>query len=147
MKHCTMKLVSILFAAIVLLGGSLFLMGGTAQAASMHTTPVSHQQMQQVPFCCNDIQVFVYATNVNVHADQFGQCPTPSTACQVSEQVSRTTVTAECQMRGQTVTDLGVTNNWWSLIIPPSGNDGWISNIYIQGGQTIAGEDFCPPGF
>ncbi len=141
MKHCTMKLVSILFAVILLLGGML-LVSNPAYAASQNTATVHSQTLHHTSNA--GVSVFVYATNVNVREEFTAGCfQNPNTGCPVLERISRVWVTGDCQIQGESITDLGITNEWWSSIVTPDGTTGWVSNIYIQGGQTIAGEPIC----
>lgn len=57
----------------------------------------------------------------------------------------RLTTDALCQKQGQTVSDPAVgTNNWWTAVMEFSGSDlAWVNNLYIRGGQKIAGVPDC----
>lgn len=141
MKCRTTKIMSILFIAFLLLGGML-LVSNPAYAASQNTSTVHSQTLH--PAANAGVSVFVYATNVNVREEFTAGCfQNPNTGCPVLERISRVQVTGECQIQGESITDLGITNDWWSSVVTPDGTTGWVSNIYIQGGQTIAGEPIC----
>ncbi|MEU0672959.1 peptidase M23 [Streptomyces sp. NPDC006172] len=91
--------------------------------------------------------VYIWATDVNVRHDgadadcvfypSRGTCPT------VVATVSRTTARGHCQREGETVRDSGYSNRWWTLVELADGRVGWVNNIYIQGGEKIAGVPDC----
>ncbi|MFJ8942225.1 peptidase M23 [Streptomyces sp. NPDC102395] len=91
--------------------------------------------------------VYIWATGVNVRHDgadadcvfhpSRGTCPT------VVATVSRTTAQAHCQREGETIHDSGYSNRWWTLVELADGKVGWVNNIYIQGGEKIAGVPDC----
>ncbi|MFF8828488.1 peptidase M23 [Streptomyces sp. NPDC015131] len=91
--------------------------------------------------------VYVWASNVNVRHDPAdANCWFhPSRSCPVVATVSRVTVQAHCQRAGETVHDSGYTNKWWSYVRTPGGQLGFINNIYLQGGEKIAGVPDCTP--
>lgn len=86
-------------------------------------------------FAAANPSVIVYATNVRVH--DFNNCPTPSTQCPVVAHINPGTYQALCQKEGEQVSDLGYTNTWWTELLAPDGKWGWVTNIYIKGGQKI----------
>jgi hypothetical protein len=61
----------------------------------------------------------------------------------VVEYVNAGSYQAKCQKQGETVSDLGYTNNWWTDVLTPNGHEGWVTNIYIKGGTKIAGVPDC----
>ncbi|MGA5171002.1 MULTISPECIES: SH3 domain-containing protein [Streptomyces] len=89
-------------------------------------------------------EVHVWASDVNVRnapsGTAFEQCKSyPSRAnCQVVAAVSRTTVTAYCQKVGETVSDAGYSSRWWTYLKSPSGQWGWVNNVYITGDEHLA---------
>jgi hypothetical protein len=85
--------------------------------------------------------VYIYATEVNVHWDN--ACKTPKVSCQVKAMVNPGTYKALCQKAGESVSDLGYTNKWWTDMQAPNGYWGWVTNIYIQGDVKIAGVPDC----
>ncbi|MDX3453162.1 peptidase M23 [Streptomyces sp. ME02-8801-2C] len=92
-----------------------------------------------------DAQVYVWATGVNVRA-----CPETSAACPPisGAQIGRRYVTAFCQRQGSAVVDGPYRNNWW-VQVNAGGPIGWISAVYIRGGdndQPVPGlstDSFC----
>jgi hypothetical protein len=91
------------------------------------------------------VSVYVWATNVNVRYGDSGTCFSyPSTQnCTPVTTISTQYVTDDCQIQGETVHADGYTNNWWSWIETSSGYHGWVSNIFIRGGQKISGVPDC----
>ncbi|MFJ4686636.1 peptidase M23 [Streptomyces sp. NPDC088789] len=89
--------------------------------------------------------VYIWATDVNLRHD--GADPNcvfhPSRTCPVVAKVSRTTVDAHCQRTGETVHDLGYSNRWWTQVELADGTIGWVNNLYIRGGEKIAGVPDC----
>lgn len=89
--------------------------------------------------------VYVWATGVNVRNGVDGYCaPSPSRAeCPTIVAVlSRTSAPAYCQTPGETIHDSGYSNRWWTYVQTPSGY-GWINNVYLQGGEKMAGVPDC----
>jgi len=50
-----------------------------------------------------------------------------------------------CQTQGQYVNDPAVGgNNWWTAVQEFAGSDiAWVNNLYIRGGEKIAGVPDC----
>ncbi|MEV2216061.1 peptidase M23 [Streptomyces sp. NPDC050997] len=82
--------------------------------------------------------VYVWATDVNLREQ-------PNTSSNVLAVRSTYWLDAVCQKQGQTVTDPAVgTNNWWTAVMELSGSDiAWVNNLYLRGGQKIAGVPDC----
>ncbi|MFE0450077.1 peptidase M23 [Streptomyces sp. NPDC058914] len=91
--------------------------------------------------------VYIWATNVNVrHDGADADCvfyPSRASCPTVVATVSRTTARAHCQREGETIHDSGYSNRWWTLVELADGKIGWVNNIYIQGGEKIAGVPDC----
>jgi len=92
--------------------------------------------------------VTVWATDVNVHNCSLStgyDFSYPETACPVYGTVAggNEQIWALCQQPGQTITYDGYTNNYWMVVKADNGQEGFISNIFIAGGQTISGVPFC----
>ncbi|MFG3659768.1 peptidase M23 [Streptomyces sp. NPDC047706] len=91
--------------------------------------------------------VYIWATNVNVrHDGADADCvfhPSRASCPTVVATVSRTTARGHCQRIGETVRDSGYSNRWWTLVELADGKIGWVNNIYIQGGEKIAGVPDC----
>ncbi|MFJ9817354.1 hypothetical protein ACIRU3_19170 [Streptomyces sp. NPDC101151] len=79
-----------------------------------------------------DASVYVWATGVNVRA-----CPQVSAECPPisGAQIGRRWVTAFCQRTGGEVTDGPYRNNWW-VQVNAGGPIGWISAVYVRGGDN-----------
>ncbi|MFJ4468060.1 peptidase M23 [Streptomyces sp. NPDC089424] len=91
--------------------------------------------------------VYIWATNVNVrHDGADADCvfyPSRASCPTVVATVSRTTAKGHCQREGETIHDSGYSNRWWTLVELADGKIGWVNNIYIQGGEKIAGVPDC----
>jgi hypothetical protein len=128
--------------AAVILGLGVFSLTPAAHAASTtHAIPARANNCVSGAPC-----VTVWATNVNVRDWRPGNCLSfPSTNCPVVDHLAggHETVEAVCQQPGQTITADGITNNWWMDIFGDNGQLGWASNIFIVGGQKIAGVPDC----
>lgn len=86
--------------------------------------------------------VYVYLNHRKLH--NFADCSQkPVESCPVLEYINKGTYQALCQQEGETVSDVGYTNDWWTELQDPNFGLGWISNIYLQGGHTIAGVPVC----
>lgn len=75
-----------------------------------------------------------WATNVNVRAEA------RTTAAKVATLATPIGLDVVCQRQGDTVSDGGVTNNWWSKIASPAG---YVSNVYIKGPAKLDGVPEC----
>ncbi|EGX54863.1 hypothetical protein SZN_35792 [Streptomyces zinciresistens K42] len=86
----------------------------------------------------NLTDVYVWATDVNVRSE-------PTSASPRLGVLSTTWLDAVCQKQGQFVNDPAVgSNSWWTAVMLFGGSDvGWVSNLYIQGGEKIAGVPDC----
>ena len=82
------------------------------------------------------------AVNVQIWANGINVRSSPSTGSSVIGSVGISTQNAICQQQGEWVNAAGISNNWWTKI-SYGGGSGWITNIYIQGGQQIAGVPTC----
>lgn len=91
--------------------------------------------------------IYIWATNVNVrHDGQDADCvfyPSRASCPTVVATVSRTAAKGHCQREGETIRDSGYSNRWWTLVELADGKIGWVNNIYIQGGEKIAGVPDC----
>jgi hypothetical protein len=101
----------------------------------------AHAASQSVTQAATPPMVTVYLNHRKVH--DFNACATPIENCPVIDYVDKGLHPAECQAQGETVTDRGYRNNWWTKLQAPSGKWGWVTNIYIKGGETIAGVPIC----
>ncbi|GKQ35084.1 peptidase M23 [Streptomyces sp. A012304] len=90
--------------------------------------------------------VYVWATGVNVRNGGDGYCsyqPSRANCPTVVAVVSQTTLSAYCQARGETIQDSGYSNSWWTYVRTGGGQLGWVNNIYLQGGEKMAGVPDC----
>ncbi|MGI5359048.1 peptidase M23 [Streptomyces sp. CA-252508] len=91
--------------------------------------------------------VYIWATSVNVRYDGAdADCvhyPSRGSCVKIVATVSRTTAEGMCQHPGEEIVDSGYRNRWWTLLKLPDGTIGWVNNIYIQGGEKIAGVPDC----
>ncbi|WP_336317873.1 peptidase M23 [Streptomyces lavendofoliae] len=91
--------------------------------------------------------VYIWATGVNVRYDGAdADCvhyPSRGSCVKVVATVSRTTAEGICQHPGEVIADGGYRNGWWTLVKLSDGTIGWVNNIYIQGGEKIAGVPDC----
>jgi hypothetical protein len=116
---------------------------GRSRAAAATAQPAAAQAA--VDFT----EVHVGATGVNVRnaasGTPFEQCKTfPSRQnCQAVATVSQTTVTAYCQKRGELISDSGCSSRWWTYLESPSGQWGWVNNVYITGDEHLAHVGDC----
>jgi serine/threonine protein kinase len=89
------------------------------------------------------VTVSIWHAGVTVRSAA-GACGTaPSTKCAIVDKLYVESTVAVCSARGQTITDLGYTNNWWTYVRGHSKHWGWVNNIYIRGGHKIAGVPDC----
>ncbi|MFJ9944198.1 hypothetical protein [Streptomyces erythrochromogenes] len=91
--------------------------------------------------------VYIWASNVNVRYDGAdADCvhyPSRGSCVKIVATVSRTTAEGMCQHPGEEIVDSGYRNRWWTLLKLPNGTIGWVNNIYVQGGEKIAGVPDC----
>ncbi|CAM5301794.1 peptidase M23 [Streptomyces purpurascens] len=82
--------------------------------------------------------VYIWATDVNLRQQPTTDSPRLAVR-------SKWWGDAVCQTQGQRVTDPAVgTNNWWTAVMEFSGSDiAWVNNLYIRGGEKIAGVPDC----
>ncbi|MET7274715.1 peptidase M23 [Streptomyces flaveolus] len=82
--------------------------------------------------------VYVWATDVNLRQQ-------PTTASNVLAVRSHYWLDAVCQQRGQYVYDPAVGgNSWWTGVQEFAGSDiAWVNNLYLRGGEKIAGVPDC----
>ncbi|MET9579820.1 peptidase M23 [Streptomyces massasporeus] len=82
--------------------------------------------------------VYIWATDVNLRQQPTTDSPRLAVRSQWWGD-------ALCQKQGQTVHDPAVgTNNWWTAVMEFSGSDiAWVNNLYIRGGEKIAGVPDC----
>jgi hypothetical protein len=82
--------------------------------------------------------VYIWATDVNLRQQPTTDSPRLAVR-------SQWWADAKCQTQGQTVHDPAVgTNSWWTLVTEFAGSDpAWVNNLYIRGGEKIAGVPDC----
>jgi hypothetical protein len=82
--------------------------------------------------------IYIWATDVNLRSQ-------PTSASPRLAVRSQHHMDAVCQKQGQYVHDPAVGgNSWWTAVMEFSGSDvAWVSNLYIQGGEKIAGVPDC----
>ncbi|MCT7355379.1 peptidase M23 [Streptomyces sp. 15-116A] len=127
MKHLTRRTATALVAAALTVGG----LTATAQAApAAPAAPAGGDPTLT--------DVYIWATNVNLRERPTRQ----STVLAVR---SKYWLDAVCQTQGETVRDPAVgTNNWWTAVQEFAGSDiAWVNNLYLRGGQKIAGVPDC----
>lgn len=142
MKQLTRRTATALVAAALTLGG----LTATAQAApaapAARTAPAAElaPSGRFTPAGGDPTltDVYLWATHVNLRAR-------PTRQSNVLAVRSQYWLDALCQTRGETVTDPAVgTNNWWTAVMELSGSDiAWVNNLYLRGGEKIAGVPDC----
>ncbi|WP_217142778.1 peptidase M23 [Streptomyces sp. AC627_RSS907] len=82
--------------------------------------------------------VYIWAGDVKLRQQ-------PTTDSPVLAVRSASWLDAVCQKRGQYVDDPAVGGNgWWTAVQEFSGSDiAWVSNLYLRGGEKIAGVPDC----
>ncbi|GAA4936021.1 peptidase M23 [Streptomyces coeruleoprunus] len=128
------------------------LSGASVLAAALALAPAAHADAPatgagEVRSAAGWPQVYIWASDVNVRHDPAdADCvfyPSRASCPTVVAKVSRLTVSAHCQRQGETIHDAGYSNKWWTLVETPAGKIGWVNNIYIKGGEKIAGVPDC----
>jgi hypothetical protein len=83
------------------------------------------------------VPVTVWASNVRLHNAPHVSAPSPA-------EFGPGELIDICQTPGDTVTEPQGTSSWWSLVELPSGSDAlYMSNVFIKGGEKIAGVPDC----
>ncbi|WP_327592085.1 peptidase M23 [Streptomyces chartreusis] len=82
--------------------------------------------------------VYIWATDVNLRSRPTTDSPRLAVR-------SKYWLDAVCQTQGQYVNDPAVGgNNWWTAVQEFAGSDiAWVNNLYIRGGEKIAGVPDC----
>ncbi|PZT70679.1 peptidase M23 [Streptomyces sp. SW4] len=82
--------------------------------------------------------VYIWATDVRLRQH-------PTTDSNVLAVRSRYWLDAVCQKQGEYVHDPAVGGNrWWTAVQEFSGSDiAWVNNLYLRGGEKIAGVPDC----
>ncbi|MFH8694185.1 peptidase M23 [Streptomyces chartreusis] len=82
--------------------------------------------------------VYIWATDVNLRSRPTTDSPRLAVR-------STYWLDAVCQTQGQYVNDPAVGgNNWWTAVQEFAGSDiAWVNNLYIRGGEKIAGVPDC----
>ncbi|WP_282085868.1 peptidase M23 [Streptomyces tendae] len=82
--------------------------------------------------------VYIWATDVRLRQE-------PTTDSNVLAVRSAYWLDAVCQKQGQYVNDPAVGgNSWWTAVQEFSGSDiAWVNNLYLRGGEKIAGVPDC----
>ncbi|MFE7816535.1 peptidase M23 [Streptomyces sp. NPDC057433] len=134
MKNLTRRTATALAATVLTVGG-LAGTAGTALASPAERDVVVAAPAADDPTLTN---VYVWATDVSLRE-------WPDTRSSILAVRSRYWLDAVCQTQGETVTDPAVgTNNWWTQVMELSGSDvAWVNNLYLRGGQKIAGVPDC----
>ncbi|WP_405419803.1 peptidase M23 [Streptomyces erythrochromogenes] len=118
-----------------------------AQAGPPATTASPASPVPSVPSALAAQSVYIWASNVNVRYDGAdADCvhyPSRASCVKIVATVSRTAAEGMCQHPGEEIVDSGYRNRWWTLLKLPNGTIGWVNNIYIQGGEKIAGVPDC----
>ncbi|PPS78427.1 peptidase M23 [Streptomyces sp. MH60] len=116
---------------------------GTALAAAALTVGALAATAQAAPAAPSGgdptlTDVYIWATDVRLRQQ-------PTTDSSVLAVRSTYWLDAVCQKRGQYVTDPAVGgNDWWTAVQEFSGSDiAWVSNLYLRGGEKIAGVPDC----
>ncbi|MFD4540035.1 peptidase M23 [Streptomyces bauhiniae] len=142
-----MRIKRISLAAAAVSAASI--MGVVIPAGSASAAPTSAPTASVAPATARaaaTVTVYVWGSNVAVRAyESANNCLNyPSISCRLLGRVTQVYGEATCQKRGQTVNAEGITNNWWTFL-DPNGSvpGGWVSNIYIRGGQKIEGVPDC----
>ncbi|MCF3965063.1 peptidase M23 [Streptomyces fuscigenes] len=83
------------------------------------------------------VPVTVWASNVRLHNAPHVAAPSPA-------EFGPGELIDICQTPGDTVTEPQGTSSWWSLVELPGGSDAlYMSNVFIKGGEKIAGVPDC----
>ncbi|MBZ6196737.1 peptidase M23 [Streptomyces olivaceus] len=124
MKRLMRHSVTALAAAALAVGG-LATTAQAAEAASSGGDPTL-------------TDVYIWATDVNLRQQ-------PTTDSNVLAVRSTYWLDAVCQKKGQYVNDPAVGgNSWWTAVQEFSGSDiAWVNNLYLRGGEKIAGVPDC----
>ncbi|MGX1032508.1 peptidase M23 [Streptomyces sp. SAI-097] len=116
---------------------------GTALAAAALTVGALAATAQAAPAAPSGgdptlTDVYIWATDVRLRQE-------PTTDSNVLAVRSTYWLDAVCQKRGQYVNDPAVGgNDWWTAVQEFSGSDiAWVSNLYLRGGEKIAGVPDC----
>ncbi|MFE5812651.1 peptidase M23 [Streptomyces sp. NPDC056479] len=82
--------------------------------------------------------IYIWATDVNLRSQPTSDSPRLAVRSQYW-------MDAVCQTQGQYVNDPAVGgNNWWTAVQEFAGSDiAWVNNLYIRGGEKIAGVRDC----
>ncbi|NEC86153.1 peptidase M23 [Streptomyces sp. SID12501] len=82
--------------------------------------------------------IYIWATDVNLRSQPTSASPRLAVRSQYF-------MDAVCQKQGQFVNDPAVgANSWWTAVMEFGGSDvAWVSNLYIRGGEKIAGVPDC----
>ncbi len=119
-------------AALALAGGAL--------ATSAEAAPVSHSATAAVASDGDPAltDIYIWATDVNLRSQ-------PTTASPRLAVRSQHWMDALCQKQGQFVNDPAIGgNSWWTAVMEFPGSDvAWVNNLYIRGGEKIAGVPDC----
>ncbi len=110
-------------------------------------SPDAHAASHSITRATDFPSVYIYLDHRKVHDDENNGCKYyPYESCTVIDFVDAGWHTAFCQAQGESISDLGYTNNWWTSVQTPSGTVGWVSNLYIRGDEKIAGIPYCENG-
>ncbi|MEU8536042.1 peptidase M23 [Streptomyces parvulus] len=124
MKRLTRHSVTALAAAVLAVGG-LATAAQAAPAAPSGGDPTL-------------TDVYIWASGVNLRQE-------PTRSSNVLAVRSTYWLDAVCQKRGEYVNDPAVGgNSWWTAVQEFSGSDiAWVNNLYLRGGEKIAGVPDC----
>ncbi|MBZ9599561.1 peptidase M23 [Streptomyces yangpuensis] len=122
-------------------------LGSPAAVASPAAAQAGPLRTTASPASVAATSVYIWATHVNVRYDGAdADCvhyPSRGSCVKIVATVSRTRAEGICQHPGEEIVDGGYRNRWWTLLKLPDGTIGWVNNIYIQGGEKIAGVPDC----
>jgi hypothetical protein len=145
--RCSIKVKTLLAAGLV--AGSLAAgpAASAAPSARLPAAPAPTAAKTAAKTAAAELPpVYVWATGVNVRNGGDGYCsyqPSRANCPTVVAVVSQTTLDAYCQARGETIHDSGYSNSWWTYVRTSGGQLGWVNNIYLQGGEKMAGVPDC----
>ncbi|MEW1550653.1 hypothetical protein [Streptomyces tsukubensis] len=100
-------------------------------AAAASVTAMTLASAAPAPAAPRTTPVYVWASDVNMRTCSSVSCPKLGDHIRIT----RMTVNAHCQERGDTVRDGPYVNDWW-LKVEAGGPVGWISGVFVRGGNN-----------
>ncbi|WP_345655826.1 peptidase M23 [Streptomyces tremellae] len=124
---------AVLTAAAVTATAALLVPAASASAS----VPAAASRAASAAQADPGVQVTVWASNVRLHNAPHVSAPSPA-------EFGPGTLIDICQTPGDPVTEPQGSSSWWSLVELPSGSDAlYMSNVFIKGGEKIAGVPDC----